>query len=490
MASDTLPSDAHPSEAVPLLINGREVRRSSEGTAEVISPASETLLWHFTSVSKAEAVEAVEAASAAFPTWSKTKATERRDIFLRAATLLEQRAEEFAQFEAKETGATEFYSLGFDIPQTIETLKEVAGKISSIYGAVPTGFLEGSNALILKEPYGVILAIAPWNAPYILGVRSIAYALATGNTCILKGSELSPRCYWAIGDLFTQAGLPAGCLNVLYHQPSDAAEITSALIQHPAIRKINFTGSTRVGEIIAQTAGKFLKPCLLELGGKASAIVLEDANIELAAMQCAQGAFLHSGQICMSTERILVHHRIFEQFKSALQKAQDNIAPGSEPALVLAMSAGVEKNRRLIAQASSAGAEIITREKPSSGNGGQDKHRLSPTIVSGVDRTMDIYYEESFGPTVSLIRVKSEEEAISIANDTEYGLSSAIFSEDLRRALNIAKELESGAVHINSMTVHDNLVLPHGGVKASGWGRFNAQWGLEEFLKTKTITFH
>ena len=152
------------------------------------------------------------------------------------------------------------------------------------------------------------------NAPYILGLRSVIYALAGGNTCILKGSELSPRCFWAIGTALNEAGLPAGALNVLYHQPKDAAQITTALIEHPAIKKVNFTGSTAVGRIIAQTAGKNLKPVLMELGGKASAIVLDDADLKKAATQCALGAFLHSGQICMATERILVHKDIKAQF--------------------------------------------------------------------------------------------------------------------------------------------------------------------------------
>jgi acyl-CoA reductase-like NAD-dependent aldehyde dehydrogenase len=223
----------------------------------------------------------------------------------------------------------------------------------------------------------------------------------------------------------------------------------------------------------------------MELGGKASAIVLDDANLETAATQSALGAFLHSGQICMSTERILVQSSILPQFREALTKAIAGIFPASTPGVTV-LAAAVEKNKKLIADATSKGAKVVHGD-PSIEE--SSKTRMAPIVVENVKKGMDLYYTESFGPSVSLIPFETEEEAIAIANDTEYGLSGAIFTESLGRGLRVAKQIETGAIHINSMSVHDEPTLPHGGAKKSGFGRFNSHWGLSEFLRPKTITF-
>jgi acyl-CoA reductase-like NAD-dependent aldehyde dehydrogenase len=323
------------------------------------------------------------------------------------------------------------------------------------------------------------------NAPYILGLRCFIYALAAGNTVVMKGSELSPRCFSILGQVMSEAGVPAGALNILYHRPADAAAVTTALIEHPAVKKVNFTGSTAVGSIIAATAGKNLKPVLMELGGKASAIVCEDADISHAATQCTLGAFLHSGQICMSTERILVSKRVLEPFREALQKNIHGIFPAHEPAILI-QAAGVTKNKKLISDAVAKGAKVVHGDHTISETSAT---RMAPIVVEGVSKDMDLYHTESFGPSVSLISFETEDEAVDMANHTDYGLSGAVFTSNLLKGLRIAKKIETGAVHINSMSVHDEPNLPHGGAKKSGWGRFNARWGLEEFLRTKTITF-
>ena len=324
------------------------------------------------------------------------------------------------------------------------------------------------------------------NAPYILGTRAIVYAIATGNTCVLKGSELSPRCFWAIGAALHDAGLPAGVLNVIYHQPSDAVSVTNTMIEHNAVRKVNFTGSTAVGSILSAKAGKELKPVLMELGGKASAIVCKDAELGNAAFQCALGALIHSGQICMSTERILVHKDILNEFSEQLKSAVEKIYPSSGEGPILVAKAAIEKNKKLITDATSKGAKLLVGDID---HVEASKYRMRPVVVSDVKKGMDLYYTESFGPSVSLISFETEEEAIEIANDTEYGLSGAVFTENLGTGLRIARGIDSGAIHINQMSVHDEAILPHGGVKKSGWGRFNSSWGLEEFLKLKTVTY-
>lgn len=323
------------------------------------------------------------------------------------------------------------------------------------------------------------------NATFILGFRAVTYALAAGNTVVFKVSELAPRSLGVIGTVFREAGLPDGVLNLIQHHPDDAAEITKKLIEHPAIKKVNFTGSTAVGRIIAKLAGENLKPVLMELGGKAPAIVLDDADLALAAQGCALGAFMHSGQICMSTDRIIVQKSISDKFVEQLKGAIEAIFPSSGEALVLVSPAGVKKNKTLLKDAASKGAEVIFGDINAVEVAPE---RMRPVVIRGVKKGMDIYYTEAFGPTVSLIEVEDEKEAIRIANDTEYGLTSAVFTKDLARGLRIARKIESGAVHINAMSVHDEPSLPHGGIKASGWGRFGTS-GIEEWVKTKTITF-
>lgn len=303
---------------------------------------------------------------------------------------------------------------------------------------------------------------------------------------VFKVSELAPKTMRAVAEIFNKAGLPNGVLNMIAHGPADAAAVTSALIANPHVKKINFTGSTNVGRIIAKQAGEHLKPVVLELGGKAPAIVWEDANLDLAAEHCALGSFIHGGQICMSTEKILIHKSIKDAFRQKLAGAVESIFPIHGDAYTLINSAATQKNKQLVANATKQGARILHGDV----NAQEISNtRMRPIIVSDVTPEMDIYKTESFGPTVSLIDIESEEEAIRIANDTEYGLSAAVFTQDLRRGLRFAVELETGAVHINSMSVHDEGSLPHGGTKSSGYGRFNSSAGLEEWTKTKNVTF-
>ncbi|KAE8332312.1 aldehyde dehydrogenase [Aspergillus sergii] len=476
VAGSTNPS----ASVVPFWLHGQEICTPS--TFNVISPITHEILYQCSTASETDVSAAVESANRAFQTWSRTKPQEKRDVFLRAAEIFARRKEELFQYIRQETGEGQmFFQVEWDLIQ--QMCKDIAGLIQTIQGDHPTVAAPGQSAVVLREPYGVVAAIAPWNAPYILGLRSCLLPLAAGNTVVLKGPETAPKPFWAIADTLYQAGLPPGCLNTLYHRQSDASQITTALISHPLVQKINFTGSTAVGSIIGSTAGKFLKPVLLELGGKASAIVCQDADLQLAAAECALGSFLNSGQICMSTERIVVHEKVAMQFTEALKKAVASLFPDQSAQIVNAAS--LNKNMKLIQDAISKGARASRSDvviPP-----GTTKMHL--TLLEDVDTSMDIYHSESFGPSVGIITVTSDDEAIQIANDTEYGLSSAVFTEDLRTGFKIAKQIKSGAVHINSMTVHDETALPHGGMKRSGFGRFNSREGLSEWVRTKSVTW-
>jgi acyl-CoA reductase-like NAD-dependent aldehyde dehydrogenase len=319
--------------------------------------------------------------------------------------------------------------------------------------------------------------------------------MAAGNTIILKGSELSPKSLWGICSVFAEAGLPDGVLNYIVHSTANAVAVTSHLVASPHVKKINFTGSTLVGRAIGRLAGEHLKPMLLELGGKAPAIVWEDADLGLAAEQCALGAFLNSGQVCMSTERIIVHRAVAARFEALFLAAVDKHFPAAGEAPLLIHGPAMEKVKGLLRDARDKGATLLLNKGFDNDDEGDEGARgvgaaphLRPTVIKGVTEDMDIYRTESFGPTVVLYEVDTEEEALRLANDTEYGLTSAVFTEDLRRGLRLAKGIETGACHINSMTIHDESALPHGGAKSSGYGRFCAS-GLEEWVRTKTITY-
>ena len=456
---------------VPLVISNKDHPISS--TFPVYNPANGEHLHNFASASIADTDAAIAAAQAAYPAWKATKPGKKRDIFLKAADIMDSRAKELIKYQVEETGCAEGWAQ-FNLGVATDILRDVAGRISSITGTIPTPAAEGTSALIYKEPYGVILAIAPWNAAIILGTRSIAYPMAAGNAAILKAPEFSPRCSHALVKVFHDAGLPEGVLNLLAHKPADAPAVTKHLIESPLIKKINFTGSTMVGKIIAELAGKNLKPVLLELGGKAPAIVWEDADLAAAAGACAVGSFLHSGQICMSTERVIVHENVAEAFEAEFKKAVAGFAPAESAPGVLINKGGVEKNRKLLKDAVDKGA-IILHGDPENGKDA----KMHPVIVKGTKKDMDLYYTESFGPTVSLMTVKTEEEALELANDTEYGLSSAVFTADLSRGLRMARGIESGAVHINGMTVHDEAGLPHG-------GEFPPSFNLRKFGECET----
>ncbi|GAM36622.1 hypothetical protein TCE0_018r05846 [Talaromyces pinophilus] len=339
--------------------------------------------------------------------------------------------------------------------------------------------------MVLQEPYGVVLSVAPWNAPYALGFRACLAPLAMGNTVILKGSEFSPRAYWAIASVFHEAGLPKGCLNTIVHRQQDAAEITSTIILSSHIRKVSFTGSAHVGAIIASQTAKLLKPVLMELGGKAPTIVCNDANIEQAALGATLGSFLHSGQICMSTERVIVHAAVADKFKEVFRKTIDQVF-GSPEGLTLVNKTPVLRNKHLLSDAILKGAKVLYGDV---NHEAEVQTAMRPVVIENVKEGMDIYHTESFGPTLSLFIVESDDEAVKLANDTEYGLAASVYSENLTRAVRIARQVRSGAVHINSMSVHDESALPHGGHKSSGYGRFNGIEGLEEWVQTKTVTW-
>jgi acyl-CoA reductase-like NAD-dependent aldehyde dehydrogenase len=433
-----------------------------------------------------DALRTAQSSQQAFAAWSKVGPTERRRLLLAAADALEAKMGEFCTVMAEEIGASQLWAQ-FNVGASANLIREAAGLTTQIKGeTIPTD-KPATVSMTLRQPVGTVLSIVPWNGPVILGARAIAYPLACGNTVIFKGSESSPRTHELLVEAFVEAGLPPGVLNFIITAPEDAAQVTEALIAHDTVRRVNFTGSTHVGRMIAQTSARHLKRCLLELGGKAPFIVLEDADLEGAVNAAVFGAFLYQGQICMSTERFVVDEAVADTFVAKFADRVRSLAAGNPvtaPSCVIGpvISQGsVKRINQLLEDALGKGAEIVA-------GGLADNALMGPTLVDRVSSSMDIYDEETFGPVTTVVRVKGAEQALQVANDTAYGLSSAIFSRDVTLALELASRLDAGCVHINGATVQNEPQAPYGGMKNSGYGRFDGSAVIEEFTEVKWVT--
>ncbi len=469
---------------ITLLIDGEAVEATGGATFERRDPVTGDVATRAAAASVADALTAVAAAERAFAAWSTTGPSLRRSLLLKAADLLEARTEEFVRVGVAETGATGHW-IGFNIHLSAGMLREAATLTTRITGQVIPSDKPGTLALGIRQPAGVCLGIAPWNAPIILAVRAIATPLACGNTVILKSSEMCPGLHRLIGDVMHAAGFPSGVVNVISNAPESAAEIVEALIAAPAVRRVNFTGSTRVGRRIAELCAREIKPAVLELGGKAPFVVLDDADIDGAVDAAAFGAFANQGQICMSTERIIVHQAVADVFVEKLA-AKARALPAGNPRDhvvlgALVSLAAAEKMDALVSDAVAKGAVVVA-------GGRRDGVIVEATVLDHVTPAMRIYAEESFGPVKPVVRVASLEEAIACANDTEYGLASAVFTRDVRKGLAVAARIRSGICHINGPTVQDEPQMPFGGVKASGWGRFGGDAGIAEFTDLRWVT--
>lgn len=457
-------------------IGGRTFKRLDPVTGEVASEAA--------AASVTDALKATEAAAAAFPRWSSVSPGERRKLLNRAADVMEVKTDEFIKIGIAETGATGPW-MGFNVMLAANMIREAAAMVTHMCGEVIPSDKPGTFATALIRPKGVCLGIAPWNAPVILGTRAVAMPLACGNTVVLKSSELCPALHRLIGQCFVEAGLPAGVLNVISSAPQDAADIVEALIRTPKVKHVNFTGSTRVGRIVGRLAGENLKPTLLELGGKAPLLVLDDADIDAAVNAAIFGCFMNQGQICMSTERVIVDQKIAGEFSEKFAARAAALPAGNPREHVvlggLATPGAGEKMDALIADAKAKGGKVIA--------GGTRKGAVhEATVIDHVTPDMHVYAEESFGPVKPIIRISGDDEAVRVANDTEYGLSAAVFSRDVQRAMAVANRIESGICHINGPTVADEPQMPFGGVKSSGFGRFGGKAAVAEFTDLRWIT--
>ena len=436
----------------------------------------------------AQATAAVERAHAAFPAWAATTPAERRTLLNRAADLLEERTPEFERLMLAEVGATKDW-VHHNIIMGVNNLREAAAITTQIGGEVIPSNQPGVFAMAIRRPVGVCLGIAPWNGTLSLASRSVAIPLACGNTTIMRASELSPASHLLFGKCLTDAGIPEDACSVITNDPADGADIIQALVSHKAVRRVNFTGSTRVGKIVAGIAAQHLKPTLLELGGKNSLIVLNDADLDASVDAAVFGSFMYQGQVCMTTGRLIVEEGIADAFISQFLTRTSALRvgdPHKNADVVLACLIGepqAKHAKELVDEAIRHGAKLLT-------GGGLDGNFMQPTVLDDVTPGMRIFYEEVFGPAVSITRARDVDHALAMANDTEYGLSGSIFTTDVTKALELASRWQSGCVHINGATLAVEAHTPYGGIKDSGYGRFGGKWAIPEFTDVQYVTIN
>lgn len=471
-----------------LLIGGRRCPAEASRTEQDVSPQRDEVFATVAAASPADVERAVDAAAAAFPEWSRTDPLERRAVLERAADLLEQRTEQAVELMVGELGATRGWAL-FNAGLAANILREAGASAKGPRGEVLPSSSPGEWSFSVRQPVGVVAAFAPWNAPLILGARAFAVPLAVGNAVVLKPSEEAPvSAGLFLADLLHEAGLPDGVLNVVTNARADAVAVGNALIDDRRVRRVNFTGSTEVGRAVGVRAAQNLKPALLELGGKNSIVVLDDADLEHAVDAVAFGAYLNAGQICMSADRILVPEPLRAEFLERFAAKVQALPWGSpdDPSTVvgpLVNRGAAERVGELVEDAVTGGAKLHC------GGGAAEGALYRPTVLSGVEPRHRIYAEETFGPVSAVIGYDDVDEAVRVVNDTPFGLTAGVITEDVRRGWSLAQRLETGIVHINDQSVADDPQAPFGGVKESGYGRFGGRHGVEAFTDTRWITF-
>jgi acyl-CoA reductase-like NAD-dependent aldehyde dehydrogenase len=466
-------------------IGGEWVPAASGETFDDLDPFTGDVVARIPAGAREDAHKAVEAAAAAFEEWSTAPPAVRQQVFLKAADVLESRHDEVVSLLARETGATFGFGM-FQMHFVPGLFRQAAGTAYASMGEIiPSD--TGAFAMGIRRPVGVVGAIAPWNAALILSARSITAPLALGNTVVMKPSELSPYVGGLLwGEVFAEAGLPPGVLNIVTHGPGAAAPIGDELCEHPRVRSINFTGSTGTGKKLAEAAGRNLKRIVLELGGYNPLIVLGDADLEFAVNASAFGAFLHQGQICMSARRIIVERPIADEFIERLAEKTSGLKAGDPKEhdtiigpLITEQAVQLVKSR--VDDAVAKGAKVVA-------GGDAVGPCFQATLLTDVPEDSEFAQNETFGPVAAIEVVDSADEAVDRANATRYGLSSGVITSDADKGLELAQRIEAGIVHINDQPVGDEPQMPFGGVKDSGLGRFGSTAAIQEFTELHWIT--
>ncbi len=463
-------------------IDGRE-SNTDQLFFEVLDPATSTVMGHAAKGKEADVDAAVEAARQAQPRWWNLPPGDRERILLRCADHIERHGSQLIDTLLQESGST-IGKATFEVNYTPALLRAAAGEARRLYGETFLHDRPDRMSMVVREPVGVVGVISPFNAPLALLVKMVAFPLAAGNTVVAKPSEHTPLVAVHLAELLHEAGLPAGVFNVV---TGFGPETGKRLVEHPDVGGIAFTGSTAVGATIGAEATRRMKRLQLELGGKNPVIVLADMDPEKAAAEVAQGAFFHGGQICMSGSRIIVEAPIMEAFTAALVKEAESLKLGNlrDPDTAygpLICGEAIDRVDGQVQDSIKAGARLAT------GGGVHSGWTYKPTVLVEPPRTSTVWQEETFGPVASVIEVANLDDAIEAANETAYGLSAAVLTRDMPRALHAARRLRSGAVHLGMHSFQSNTMAPVGGVGASGIGRSGGHYSIEHFTEQKWIS--
>lgn len=469
----------------PMYIDGEWTAAADGSLFEDINPYTGQTFASVANGSRADAEKAVVAAHSAFPGWASTPPGEKRLIFLKAAEILETRQKDIARLLAVETGTTIAFA-GYQAKLAPNYFREAACQVHRITGKILPSDIPGSFSMVMRRPLGVVSGISPWNAPVALSLRTICWPLACGNTVVLKPSAESPITGGVVmAQLMEAAGLPRGVLNVVTNGPGRAKAVGDVLVTDPRVRRISFTGSTETGRRLAELAGRHLKKSSIELGGNDPMIVLKDADLDYAVNAAVFGRFVHQGQVCMGVKRIIVDKSVIGEFTEKLVGRASGMKTGDpmDPATIIGPLINQRQLDTLKTQVKatvSEGATLLC-------GGTHDGLCFAPTVLVGVTEQMTAFREETFGPVASIVAAEDAEDALRLANCSEFGLSSAIMTQDTQKALEMAERLETGMIHINDSTVHSETHAPSGGVKNSGWGR-NGMEAVDEFTELHWIT--
>lgn len=470
-----------------MYINGEWCEGENNATFETFNPANGEVYATLADASVTDTKRAIKAAADAQPGWAALPFTERVRYMNKMADILETMAEEFTEALVNETGSW-LGKASFECGVTPEEFRTAAALIYQATGEiVPSA--SGKTSMLSRVPVGVVSVITPWNFPLVLSARGIAPALALGNAVILKPSEDSPVSGGILlAKLAEKAGLPPGVLNVVTCSRDKVTEVGDELVANPAVNVISFTGSTAVGQMIGARAGGLLKKTCLELGGKDALLILEDADIGLAVNAATFGAFMHQGQICMSVERIIVHKNIAEEFTERFAKNVSKLASGDPWDINKVIGPIINEKQivKIVEQVEDArdkGANILV-------GGTRDGQFYNATVITGVTSDMKILQEENFGPVAPVLIADSTEQAIEMANDTEYGLSTGIITRNEAKGMEVAAKLETGMAHINDSSIDDNPHIPFGGVKNSGMGGHGGHASMDAFTELRWITIN